>query len=179
MSVTLEESDVRAMLRVLKNLFGVPSRDDAASASALQTIISQITEIKMSIEDATKKATADSGKLDSLVTEVHSLKDRVTAADAAKDAALAAANAAKDTADKALQAAKDEIAALKAAAQAVPADTTEIEAALDSLGTRLDAAKAEVAAIDAAPAPSPVPVPAPVVTDPNAPQGTEQPLEQA
>lgn len=175
MANIFEEGEVRTFARVLFRLFGVHIQDDVAALKEL--ITNQLGEIKMSIEDAKTKAAADSGKLDSLVTEVHSLKDRVTAADAAKDAALAAANAAKDTADKALQAAKDEIAALKAAAQAVPADTTELEAALDSLGTRLDAAKAEVAAIDAAPAPAPVPVP--VVTDPNAPQGTEQPLEQA
>jgi chromosome segregation ATPase len=169
MSITLEDADVRAFVRVLTHLFGAHVQSDVAALKEL--ITHQLSEIKMSIEDAKTKAAADSAKLDDLVTEVHSLKDRVTAADAGKDAALAAANSAKDTATAALAAAQDEIEALKAAAQAVPADTTELEAALDSLGTKLDEAKAEVAAIDAAPAPAPA--------DPNAPQGTEQPLEQA
>lgn len=191
----MEDADVRAFVRILATLFGAPAPGDAAALTELiHPIITQLTEIKMAIEDATTKAAADSAKVDSLVTEVRSLKDRVTAADASKDAALAAANSAKDAATTALKSAQDEIETLKAAAVAVPADTTALEAALDNLGSKLDAAQAEVAAIDAAPAPAPADgsggtttppatggdgdtggttPDAPVSADPNAPTGTE------
>jgi peptidoglycan hydrolase CwlO-like protein len=179
-TLTLEDTDVRAFVRVLAQLFGVHLPDGAALATSLQAITHQLGDIKMAIEDARTKAEADSAKVDNLLTEVHGLRDRIAAADSAKDAALAAANSAKDAATTALQAAQDEVASLKAAAQAVPADTSALEAALDSLGSKLDAAKDEVAAIDAAPAaPATGEVSGSDTTssDPSAPQGGELPSE--
>src|SRR4051794_13452056 len=102
-TVSFEVTEVRAFVRVLTTIFGVHLLDDAALAASLQAITNQLGDIKMALEDARTKAEADSAKVDSLVTEVHSLRDRVTAADSAKDAALAAANSAKDAATTALQ----------------------------------------------------------------------------
>src|SRR4051812_41005425 len=81
-------------------------------------------ELTMAIEQSNAAAAALETKVDALTGEIASLKNRVTAADAAKDAALAAANTAKDTATAALTAAQATIAELQAASQANAADTS-------------------------------------------------------
>jgi septal ring factor EnvC (AmiA/AmiB activator) len=145
MPVTIEEADVRAFLRILKTLFGVPSQDDAAAHAATQVLIHQLMQqVQNMSQTVGAQFDAQDAKIDQLVTSVGSLEQRV----AAQDSKLTAAQTERD-------AAVADLASTKAT-------LTEVQAQL---------AAAPVPAPEPAPEPAPTPAPA---TDP-APASGDQP----
>ncbi len=155
MPVTLEEADVRAAIRILKTLFGVPIQDDVAAHVHTQALIHQlIQKVDTMSDNVNAKFDAQDQKIDQLVTSVGSLEQRV----AAQDAKLTAAQTERDAAVADLATTKQALTDAQAQLAAIPqVDTAALEARLQAEADKVDGVIGRLNAIDAAPVPAPAP----------------------
>jgi predicted aminopeptidase len=123
MSVILEDTDVLSALRILKTLFGVPVRDDAAAHAATQALIQQLQQQVQKMSDRLQ------GGLDALKADVAAQGTVIASATTAfqglsqqlADALAAAKNAGATDA---------QLADLTAVQQGLEANTAALRAAI-------------------------------------------------